>query len=804
MRVIKRNGDIEPVNFNKISARIKKLCYELDKRVDHLKITQKVIEGLIDNITTTEIDTLAAETSAGMASIHADYNKLASRIAVTNLHKNTKKTFSIVMRDLYEYTNPKTNKHSPLISEEVYKVIERNASSIDSAIVYDRDFNYDYFGFKTLHRAYLLKINGKVAERPQHMLMRVALGFHGKDIDSAIDTYNKMSEGFFTHATPTLFNSGTPRPQMSSCFLVSMKEDSISGIYDTLKECAEISKYAGGIGIHVHNIRSSGSYIAGTNGVSNGLVPMLQVFNSTARYVDQGGGRRKGSIAVYLEPWHGDIFEFLDLRKPNGKEEVRARDLFYALWIPDLFMKRVEENGTWSLMCPHECPGLSDVYGEKFVELYTKYELAGKFRRQVKARELWDKIIECQVETGNPYMLYKDACNEKSNQKNLGTIKSSNLCTEIIEYTAPDETAVCNLASIALPKFVIDGKFDHQKLFEITQVVTKNLNRVINANYYPVKEAENSNLRHRPIGIGVQGLADTFFMLRMPFDSEEARKLNKDIFETIYFAALSASNELAKRKNQYESYEGSPTSKGILQFDMWEDRTVGINKETGTLDILERKPITLSGRWDWTKLKENIKKFGLRNSLLIAPMPTASTSQILGNNECIEPITSNIYARRVLSGDFIVVNKYLLEDLIKLGMWNDSMRESIIRNNGSIQDIPNIPDDIKKLYRTVWEIPQKALIDMSADRGAFICQSQSLNLFKVDPTYNELTTMHFYGWKKGLKTGVYYTRTKPARDAIKFSISTPPATVTVGSTTTIVEEPKMCNLNDTDCESCSG
>lgn len=773
MQVIKRNGTKETVNFSKITARIKKLCYEIDKSIDANKIAQKVIEGVKDGITTTEIDNLAAEQCAMMATLHPDYSILASRIAITNLHKNTYKHFSTVMKHLFEYKD-KTDKSASLISADLYKIIENNANKIDSAIIYDRDFNLDFFGYKTLEKAYLLKIDGKVAERPQHMFMRVALGIHGKDIDSAIETYNLISEGWFTHATPTLFNAGTPKPQLSSCFLISMKSDSISGIYDTLKTCAEISKHAGGIGLHVHSIRANGSYIRGTNGISNGLVPMLKVFNETARYVDQGGGRRKGSIAVYLEPWHADIVDFLDLKKPNGKEELRARDLFLALWIPDLFMERVEKDELWSLMCPDECPDLSDTYGEDFNKLYTQYEKDGKYKRQVKAREIWERIVSSQIETGTPYLLYKDSCNKKSNQKNLGTIKSSNLCTEILEYTSPDEVAVCNLASIALPKFVINGQFDFQKLMEVTQVATKNLNKVIDINYYPVEEARRSNMKHRPIGIGVQGLADVFFKLKIAFDSEEAIKLNKEIFETIYFGALVASKDLAKKDGTYDSYKGSPISQGLLQFDMW--------------------GVTPSTRWDWARLREGIKKYGVRNSLLIAPMPTASTSQILGNTECFEPITSNLYTRRVLSGEYIVVNKYLLKDLIDLKLWNDITRQQLIANNGSVQNL-NIPDNLKLIYRTVWEIPQKSLIDMSADRGAFICQSQSLNLFVDSPTYAKLTSMHFYAWKKGLKTGVYYTRIKAARDPIKFSLPT----ITSANT----NETLSCKINDPDCMTCS-
>ena len=750
MYVVKRDGRREAVKFDKITARIKKLCYGLNPLVTPEKVAMKVIEGLYDGVTTSELDNLAAEVAATNTITHPDYALLASRIAVSNLHKNTKKSFSDVVKDLYEYIDPKTNQNAPLISDEVYDVIIKNADILDSTIIYDRDFRYDFFGFKTLERSYLLRLKGEVAERPQQMLMRVAVGIHKDDLDSAIETYNYMSEGWFTHATPTLFNSGTPKPQMSSCFLLTTKEDSIPGIYDTLKQCAQISQSAGGIGLSIHDIRATGSYIKGTNGTSNGIVPMLRVFNDTARYVDQGGGKRKGSFAIYVEPWHADIFDFLDLRKNHGKEEQRARDLFYALWIPDLFMQRVEENGDWTLMCPNECPGLADVHGKDFEKLYKKYESEGKGRKAIKAQELWFKILESQIETGTPYMLYKDAANEKSNQKNLGTIKSSNLCTEIIEYTAPDEVAVCNLASIALPKFVIDGKFDHEKLFKVAYRVTKNLDKVIDANYYPVAEARNSNMRHRPIGIGVQGLADTFILMRQAFESDEAKQLNKDIFETIYYAALTASKDLAIENGPYESYEGSPVSKGVLQFDMW-----------------NVKP---SERWEWDLLRDEIKKNGVRNSLLLAPMPTASTAQILGNNECFEPYTSNIYTRRVLSGEFIIVNKHLLRDLVKLGIWDDRLKNKLMASNGSIQNIDEIPENIKNLYKTAWEISQKVLLDMAADRGAFIDQSQSLNIFMENANFAKLTSMHFYGWKAGLKTGMYYLRTKSATDAIKFTL----------------------------------
>lgn len=792
MYVLKRDGRKESVKFDKITARIEKLCYGLDQAfVDPVAVAMKVIEGLYDGITTTELDNLAAEVSASFTTKHPDYAKLASRIAISNLHRITKKSFSETMTLLYHYVDPKSGQPAPLISEDTYRVIKENAESLDSNIIYDRDFGFDYFGFKTLERSYLLRLNGEVAERPQHMYMRVAVGIHGDDIDSVIETYNLMSERWFTHATPTLFNAGTPSPQMSSCFLLTMKDDSIEGIYDTLKQCAKISQSAGGIGLSIHNIRAKGSYIKGTNGTSNGIVPMLRVFNDTARYVDQGGGKRKGSFAIYIEPWHDDIFEFLELRKNHGKEEMRARDLFLALWMPDLFMKRVEENGEWSLFCPNEAPGLADVYGEKFEELYEKYESEGKARRTVKAQELWFKIIESQIETGTPYILYKDACNEKSNQKNLGTIKSSNLCTEIIEYTAHDEVAVCNLASIALPKFVIDGQFDHKKLFDVAYAVTKNLNKIIDRNYYPVPEARRSNLRHRPVGIGIQGLADAFIMLRMPFESELAKKLNKEIFETIYYAALTASKDLAMKFGPYESFPGSPISQGQFQFDLWN--------------------ATPTDRWEWDVLREEIKKHGVRNSLLLAPMPTASTSQILGNNECFEPYTSNIYSRRVLSGEFVVVNKHLLSDLVDLGLWNDTIKTKIIRANGSIQNIDEVPQNIKELYKTAWEIKQRTLIDMAADRGAYIDQSQSLNLFVENANFAKLTSMHFYSWKKGLKTGMYYLRTKAATDAIKFTVekqAEPQLEPVFTPTSKDMEkgfEEISCSLDNPDaCEACSG
>ena len=751
MYVIKRDGRKESIKFDKITARIQKLCYGLDPIADSVPVAMKVIEGIYEGVTTVELDNLAAETAASFTIRHPDYALLASRIAVSNLHKTTEKSFSKTMEKLYNYIDPKTGENASLLADDVHRIIQENAELLDSTIIYDRDFGYDFFGFKTLERSYLLKMNDQIVERPQHMIMRVAVGIHKEDIDSVIKTYNLMSEGWFTHATPTLFNAGTPKPQMSSCFLLTMKEDSIDGIYDTLKQCAKISQSAGGIGLSIHDIRATGSYIKGTNGTSNGIVPMLRVYNDTARYVDQGGGKRKGSFAIYLEPWHADIYDFLDLKKNTGKEEQRARDLFYALWVSDLFMKRVEAGEDWSLFCPHEAPGLSDCWGEEFEALYTKYEQEGKARKKVKAQDLWFHVLESQIETGTPYILYKDACNSKSNQQNLGTIKSSNLCTEIMEYTAPDEVAVCNLASIALPKFVNEeGEFDHQRLFDVTYEATKNLNKIIDRNYYPVPEARNSNMRHRPIGLGVQGLADTFIQLRLPFDSDEAKDLNKEIFETIYYASMTCSKDLAKDFGAYETYQGSPVSKGIFQYDMWD--------------------VTPSKRWEWDVLKEEVAKYGVRNSLLLAPMPTASTSQILGNNECFEPYTSNLYTRRVLSGEFIVVNKHLLKDLVKLGLWNDGMKNKLIAANGSVQDIEEIPENIRKLYRTVWEMSMKDILDMAADRGAYICQSQSLNLFMQNPNFGKLTSMHFYAWKKGLKTGMYYLRTKAAVDAIKFTV----------------------------------
>ncbi|MFD2784279.1 ribonucleoside-diphosphate reductase subunit alpha [Hymenobacter rubripertinctus] len=791
MLVIKRDGRRESVKFDKVTARIEKLCYGLNMNfVSPIEVAKKVIDGIYDGVTTIELDNLAAETAASLTTKHPDYAILAARIAVSNLHKVTSKSFSSTMKRLHTYEDPKTGENASLVAQDVWEIVHQHAATLDSAIIYDRDYNYDYFGFKTLERSYLLRLDGKVVERPQHMLMRVAVGIHKQDIASAIETYELMSERWFTHATPTLFNAGTPKPQLSSCFLLTMKDDSIEGIYDTLKNCALISQSAGGIGLAVHNVRATGTYIKGTNGTSNGLVPMLKVFNDTARYVDQGGGKRKGAFAIYLEPWHADIFDFLDLKKNHGKEEMRARDLFFALWTPDLFMKRVEANGDWTLMCPHECPGLDTSHGAEFEKLYLKYEREGKGRRTIKAQELWFAILESQTETGTPYMLFKDAANGKSNQQNLGTIKSSNLCTEIMEYTDENEIAVCNLASLALPRYVRPDEagnlfFDHQKLYDVTYHATLNLNKVIDINYYPVIEAERSNRRHRPIGLGVQGLADTFIALRMPFESDEASGLNKDIFETLYFAAMTASKDLAQRDGHYETFPGSPLSEGKFQFDLW-----GVTPD--------------SGRWDWDTLRAQVMEHGARNSLLVAPMPTASTAQILGNNESFEPYTSNIYVRRVLSGEFMVVNKHLLKDLIKLGLWNEQMKTAIIAANGSVQDIASIPQNIKDLYKTVWEISQRRIIDMSADRGAYICQSQSLNLHVLNVNFGKLTSMHFHSWKRGLKTGMYYLRTKAAADAIKFTVQKQAAETLEPLNVAAQNASDMsCSLDDPEgCEAC--
>jgi ribonucleoside-diphosphate reductase alpha chain len=792
MLVLKRDGRRESVKFDKITVRIERLCDGLNSDyVKPVEIAKKVIDGLYDGVSTVELDHLAAETAASMTTRHPDFAKLAARIEISNLHKVTEASFFNTMKRMYTYINPKTGANAAMLSTKVFGVIQANAKRLDDAIDYTRDYNYDFFGYKTLERSYLMKLDGKIVERPQHMLMRVAVGIHMEDIDAAIETYNLMAEKWFTHATPTLFNAGTPKPQLSSCFLLSMQDDSIDGIYDTLKQCAKISQSAGGIGLSIHNVRATGSYIKGTNGTSNGIVPMLRNFDMTARYVDQGGGKRKGSFAIYMEPWHADIFEFLSLKKNHGKEEMRARDLFYALWVPDLFMKRVESNDNWSLFCPHECPGLYDAYGDDFERLYEKYEKEGRARKTIKAQDLWFEVLESQIETGTPYMLYKDAANKKSNQKNLGTIRSSNLCTEIMEYTSKDEVAVCNLASIALNKFVKeDGTYDHQRLYEITKVATRNLNKVIDVNYYPVEEAKRSNMRHRPIGIGVQGLADVFMLMKLAFESEAAIKLNKEIFETIYYGAMETSMEIAMKEGPYETFEGSPVSKGIFQFDMW-----GVEPN--------------SGRWDWFELKQKVKKHGVRNSLLVAPMPTASTSQILGNNECFEPFTSNLYVRRVLSGEFIVANKYLMEELIGMGIWDDRMMNQIKADNGSIQHIPEIPQDIKERYKTVWEISQKTIIDMSADRGAYVCQSQSMNIHLQDANFGKMTSMHFYAWKKGLKTGMYYLRTKAATDAIKFTVEKEKkekpveAPVVVEDIKTQNQSAVQCSLDDPDgCEMC--
>jgi len=810
MDILKRNGTKEPLKLEKIGSRIKKLTYGLHDMVDPDLVSTKVVSGLYDGVSSAELDQLSSETSASMITTHPDYGKLAARIAITALYKDVEKDFSRIATKLYEYINPKTGEKAGMISDEVYSVIQNHADELDGMIVHDRDFNFDYFGFMTLKKSYLLKINGQAAETPQHLYMRVAVGIWRDNLEMVQKTYDMLSQGLFTHATPTLFNAGTNRPQLSSCFLLDVDDDSIPGIYKTLSDCAKISQSAGGIGINIHKIRAKGSYIKGTNGYSNGIIPMLRVFNETARYVDQGGGKRKGSIAVYLEPWHGDVYDFLDLRKNQGKEEMRARDLFLALWIPDLFMQRVEQNGSWTLFSPEQVPGLIDAYdspdNKAFTELYEKYESEGKGLKTVKARELWEKILDSQIETGTPYMLYKDSCNYKSNQKNLGTIKSSNLCTEIIEYTDKNETAVCNLASIALPKYVSipSGKvrekdkklrkFDFKSLYEVTYQATVNLNQVIDINYYPTDETSVSNFKHRPIGLGVQGLADTFAIMGLPFDSDEARKLNKDIFETIYFAALTASKDLAKKHGAYSSFEGSPASQGLLQYDLW-----NLNENE------------LSGMWDFVSLKEEIKEFGLRNSLLVAPMPTASTAQILGNNECFEPFTANIYKRNTLSGEYAIINKHLVEDLVNLGIWSDNIRMKLIIDNGSVQGIDEIPADIKEVYKTVWEIKGKSILEMARDRNYFIDQSQSLNMFMAEPTVSKLSSAHFYGWKIGLKTGMYYLRTKPKAQALKG------LGIDVSSIQQVEKKPEIeikpmeedpdipqCRLDNPDCEACSG
>jgi len=800
MYVTKRNGEREIVSFDKILNRIKKLGQEANVKINYTNLVMKVIDQLFDGISTTKIDELSAEQCASMSSIHPDYNILAGRITVSNHHKNTSASFVDVMTQLYEYRD-KHDKQAPLVSDALIQFVREYGVELEAMVQYDRDYLIDFFGFKTLDRAYLMRIDKVTVERPQHMWLRVSVGIHSlstndiedkkrKDLeilDRIQETYELMSQKYFTHATPTLFNSGTPRPQLSSCFLLAMENDSIEGIYNTLRDCAMISKWAGGIGLHVHNIRASGSHIRGTNGSSNGIVPMLRVYNNTAKYVDQGGGKRNGSFAIYLEPWHADIEFFLQMRKNHGDEELKARDLFYALWVPDLFMERIKTDGTWTLMCPDECPGLADVYGDAFVELYTKYEASGKGRKSVKARELWFQVLDAQMETGTPYLLYKDACNKKSNQKNLGTIKSSNLCSEVVQYSDAEETAVCNLASIGLPAFVTTQNdatagseapvFDYNKLHAVTKVVTYNLNRIIDVNFYPTPKTERSNRRHRPIGIGIQGLADVFMMLGLPFASEEARLINRRIFETIYHAAVERSCELAETEGAYETWEGSPASQGQLQFDLW-----GV-QET---DLLMG--------YDWAGLKARIQKSGLRNSLLLAPMPTASTSQILGYNECIEPITSNIYNRRTLAGEFILANKYMMNDLIKLDLWNEKVKNNIIANHGSIQHIEAIPAEIRERYKTVWEIPMRALIDMAADRGVFVCQSQSLNLWLEDPNYSNLTSMHFYSWSKGLKTGIYYLRRRGRHQAQQFTIEPEAASGVSGGTVDDDTEEEICEM----------
>jgi ribonucleoside-diphosphate reductase alpha chain len=845
IKVTKRNGKKEAVNFNKIVDRITQQTYELDQKwIVPFEIAQKVIEGITPDIQTSVLDNLAMETAASLATKHPDYSVLAARLAITSLHKETKKSFSKTVLDLYKYIDPKTGKHSPILSEKFNKLVQTHADEIDSAIVHSRDHNFDYFGYKTLEKSYLLKINGKVAERPQYMYMRTALQIWGENLEKVIKTYNELSEGFYTHATPTLFNSGTPRPQLSSCFLLDTESDSIEGIFDTLKEAALISKNAGGIGISFNKVRAKGTYIAGTNGTSNGIIPFLKIFNETARAVDQGGGKRKGSIAIYMEPWHADIMEFLDLRKNQGKDEIRARDLFLAMWMNDLFMERVELDADWALMCPHECDGLNDSYGEEFRNIYLKYEQEGRYKKMVKARDVWNKILESQIETGTPYLLYKDSINEKSNQSNIGMIHSSNLCAEIVECSgitktqkdilankelleklglgefygkeSVNETAVCNLASIALPKFINKNKtYNFNKLYDIAYDAIVNLNNVIDTNYYPSSGAKFSNLCHRPVGLGVQGLADVFFQLGLAYETDEAKSLNKEIFETIYYASIKASCDLAKEQGTYATYEGSPISQGKLQFDLW-----------GT------KP---TKRWDWDKLKEDIKKYGVRNSLTTCIMPTASTASILGNEASCEAQTSNMYTRSVLSGTFIMVNKYLVKELVKLGLWNETLRKKIISENGSVQNVPEIPTNLKEIYKTVYEIKQRDVIEMAADRGAFIDQTQSMNIFMDSPNFAKLTAMHFYGWGRRnfitnesgqaiipqgenieiiydvdgkprcyrdkrytLKTGIYYLRNKSATDAVKF-------TVQEESKKTIEEQMAeiSCSLdNPSDCEAC--
>jgi ribonucleoside-diphosphate reductase alpha chain len=793
MQIVKRDGRREPIDFDRMVDFVSRYAYQLDTDyINPNQVAKRAFEGAFDGITIVDLIQLTVETAASMTSKHPDYGLLAGRLAVSELHVNTSDSFSNTVEKMYYYKNPKTGENAPMISREIYDIVKKNAIDLDNSLDYSKDYSYDYFGYKTLERTYLLKIDGKSVERPQHLLMRVALGIHKNDLKSAKTTYKLMAEKWFTHASPTLFNAGTPKPQLSSCFLLTMQDDSINGIYDTLKQCALISQSGGGIGLSIHDIRAKGSYIKGTNGTSNGIVPMLRVFNDTARYVDQGGGKRKGAFAMYIEPWHGDIFEFLDLKKNHGKEEMRARDLFLAVWMPDMFMQRVEDDGDWPLFDPHECPGLSDSHSEEFNKLFLKYEKEGRALRTVKAQDLWFAILDSQIETGTPYILYKDAANSKSNQQNLGTIKSSNLCAEILEYTSKDEVAVCNLASIALNMFVNEEErtYDFNKLYEVAYQVTINLDKVVDVNYYPIPEARNSNMRHRPVGLGVQGLADTFIMMRQSFESDEAKQLNKDIFETIYFAAVTASKDIAKREGAYETFKGSPMSKGQFQFDMWN--------------------VTPSTRWNWEALRGEVVEHGVRNSLLTALMPTASTSQILGNNECIEPYTSNMYTRRVLSGEFVLVNKHLVKDLIRRDLWNDDMRNKIIASNGSVAHIPEVPADIKELYKTVWEIKQKRILELAADRGSYVDQTQSMNVFMEDANFAKLTSMHFYAWKSGLKTGIYYLRTKAAADPIKFTVDQQYINMSKENTAAVNEKPKVnaegddlfCDLDDEDCVAC--
>jgi len=754
MKVKKRDGSLEEMRYDKITRRISVFCSDLNlEYIDPTYVTLKVTQGIYDGISTSELDKLAAETAASMVTTHPDYAKLAGRLAVSNLHKTTPRKFSQCIKELHSFVEPKTGKESSLIDDNIFQFVMENKESLDGAISIDRDLNFDYFGIKTLERSYLLKIGDRIVERPQYLYMRVAVGICKGDLDMALRIYDDLSQHFYTHATPTLFNAGTRRPQMSSCFLIGNKGDDIDGLFDTIKDVAKISKWAGGIGLHVHDVRAKGAYIKGTGGESDGLLPMMKTYNEVARWINQGG-KRKGSFAVYLEPWHSDVFEFIDLRKNHGKEEMRARDLFLAMWTPDLFMQRVEQDGDWSLFSPDEAPGLSDVYDspsdKAFTRLYEQYEQEGRARKVVKARKLMDAILTSQIETGTPYMLYKDPANYKSNQQNLGTIKSSNLCTEIIEYSSPTEQAVCNLASIALPKYIINGEFNHDVLYEYTYQVVKNLNNVIDLNFYPTEETKRSNFKHRPVGLGVQGLADVLCMLNIPFESETADTLQTDIFETIYFAAMTSSKDLAKEFGPYESIEGSPIEKGIFQYEMW-----------GKSDK------DLSGRWDWKSLRKEVKSFGVRNSLLVAPMPTASTAQILGNNEAFEPFTTNLYSRRTLSGEFVMINKHLVNDLLKLGLWNDTIKNKLIMENGSVQNIPEIPTEMKEVYKTVWEMSQKRVLQMAANRSVFIDQSQSLNLFIDNATKPKLLAAHLFGWKLGLKTGMYYLRTRAAVDALK-------------------------------------